>query len=139
MPTQDEDGQAPGSTSMSGSNGLMISEVSQNRDLAFEAITYLASAESTLSHDIVNGVLPPRDDVAQDPQYTESNPTAEFFTGLTAVTHYRPALEEYPQISVAIQTATESVATGAATPEEAAATYAETVTRIVGDAVTSAQ
>lgn len=136
MPTQH--GQSPGATSMSGSNGLMISERSQNKDLAFEAITYLAGAEHTRDHAVVVGVLPPRLDVAEDPDYLASNPTAEFFTGLTEVTNYRPELEEYPQISVAIQTATESVATGAATPEEALATYGDTVRRIVGDdAVTS--
>jgi multiple sugar transport system substrate-binding protein len=134
MPTQN--GQGDGTTSMSGSNGLMISSKSGNKDLAFKAIQILANQDNTLAYDQAVGVLPPRSDVASSDAYTSSNPTAKFFADLASVTHYRPTLEVYPQISVAIQTATEAVSTGASTPAEASKKYGESVTQIVGSGET---
>ena len=51
------------------------------------------------------------------------------------VTHYRPALAEYPTVSVALQEAVEAVVTGTSA-EDAAADYQAAVEEIVGaDAV----
>ena len=54
------------------------------------------------------------------------------------VTHFRPGLAEYPQVSVALQEAVESVVTGTS-PEDAAADYQAALEEIVGaDAVAGA-
>jgi multiple sugar transport system substrate-binding protein len=74
-----------------------------------------------------------RTDVAEDPEYTKTNPTTEFFTDLVDVTHFRPATSDYPKVSNEIMVAMESVMTGQQTPEEAAAVYDEAVTGIVGE------
>ena len=72
-------------------------------------------------------------------QLCSSPEWAEYIaTEVLPVTHYRPGLAEYPQVSVALQEAVESVVTGAS-PEDAAADYQSALEGIVGaDAVTGA-
>jgi len=48
------------------------------------------------------------------------------------VTHYRPGLAQYPQVSVAMQEASEAVVTGTSA-DDAAADYQSALERIVGD------
>ena len=69
----------------------------------------------------------------EDPAYLGYNPSFEFFSSLVPVTHFRPTTPDYSQISSNIQVACESVVTDQATPEQAAATYDEALTSIVGE------
>jgi multiple sugar transport system substrate-binding protein len=131
MPTQD--GAEPGAVSMSGGWTLAMGAGSKNPDAAFEFISMALNRENSLWFDVANSQIAVRTDVAEDPEYTKTNPTTEFFTGLVDVTHFRPATSDYPKVSNEIMVAMESVMTGQQTPEEAAAVYDEAVTGIVGE------
>ncbi|GAA4722130.1 carbohydrate ABC transporter substrate-binding protein, CUT1 family [Promicromonospora umidemergens] len=131
MPTQE--GQEPGAVSMSGGWTLAMGAGSENPDAAFEFISMALNRENSLWFDVANSQIAVRTDVAEDPEYTKSNPTTEFFTDLVDVTHFRPATSDYPKVSNEIMVAMESVMTGQQTPEEAAAVYDEAVAGIVGD------
>jgi multiple sugar transport system substrate-binding protein len=131
MPTQD--GADPGAVSMSGGWTLAIGSGSEVPDEAFEFISMALNRENSLRYDVEASQIAVRSDVAEDPEYTATNPTAEFFTDLVEVTHFRPATSDYPKISNEIMVAMESVMTGQQTPEEAAAVYDEAVAGIVGD------
>ncbi|WP_369371146.1 extracellular solute-binding protein [Promicromonospora sp. Populi] len=131
MPTQD--GAAPGAVSMSGGWTLAMGSGSENPDAAFEFISMALNRENSLWFDVAASQIAVRTDVAEDPEYTATNPTTQFFTDLVDVTHFRPATSDYPQISNEIMVAMESVMTGQQTAEEAAAVYDEAVVGIVGE------
>lgn len=131
MPTQN--GQSPGFTSMSGGWALSISKLAKNKDLAAQFIEYAVNKDNDQWYDVHQGNLSPRNDVAADPNY--ANAPGQAFaaaTQFTKFTHFRPANPQYPSVSTAIQTAVESVATGASTPQQAMDQYAASVQRIVG-------
>jgi multiple sugar transport system substrate-binding protein len=136
MPTQN--GQAPGKVSMSGGWTWAIPQNSDNPDKAWEFIKWISDKQHHLKWDIDNVQIPVRTDVAQDPSYTAANPTNAFFASLVPITTYRPAFSVYPQVSNQIQVASESVITGTATPQQAAATFDNQVKQIAGDAVLTA-
>lgn len=131
FPTQE--GQGPGAASMSGGWTVVIGAQSEHPDEAFDFLTYVFNYENNLEYVVNASQIAVRSDVGDAPEYKESDPYIEFFTDLVEVTHYRPATEDYPRISAAIQTATEAVVTGSASPEEAAAAYDEAVRGIVGE------
>jgi multiple sugar transport system substrate-binding protein len=131
MPTQN--GQAPGFTSMSGGWALSISKNAPNKDIAAQFIEYAVNKDNNQWYDVHAGNLSPRTDVANDPNY-KNTPGQEYgpATAFTQFTHFRPANPQYPSVSTQIQVAVESVATGAATPQQAMDQYAASVQRIVG-------
>lgn len=131
IPTQH--GQAPGSVSMSGGWTVAIGAQTEHPDEAFDFLTYVFNYENNRNYVIDAAQLSVRSDVAEDPEYLEADPYIEFFTEQVEVTHYRPATEDYPRVSAAIQEASEAVITGNATPQEAAAIYDDAVRSIVGD------
>jgi len=131
FPTQD--GQEPGGVSMSGGWTLAASAQTDVPDLAFEFLTTVLNQENSLWYAINNAQIAVRTDVAADPTYLEANPFVGPVSEAVAVTHFRPANSDYPQISVAVQQATEAVITGQQTAAEAAAAYDDAVRRIVGD------
>jgi multiple sugar transport system substrate-binding protein len=136
MPTQN--GEAPGSTSMSGGWVLSVGSHSKNKQAAFDYVSLSLNKENSTAYDIAAGQIAERADVAADPKYLSSNPTLKFFTDLVGVTHFRPAYPEYPRVSDAIQVAMEGVMTGQLTPEAAAAAYGDQVKAAVGpDQVTA--
>lgn len=130
MPTQN--GQAPGRTSMSGGWLLSVGANADDPDAAFGFITTALNRENTFKYDTENSQIAVRKDVAADPAYLNYNPSFPFFVSLVPDTHFRPATPEYSQISANIQVAAEAVATGAQTPEQAAAAYDEALPTIVG-------
>ncbi|MBU5423865.1 extracellular solute-binding protein [Cellulomonas hominis] len=136
MPTQD--GQEPGFTSMSGGWTLAVGAHAGDPQAAFDFIATALNRENSLKYDTENSQIAVRTDVAEDPEYLGYNPSFEFFSSLVEYTHFRPATPDYSQISSNIQVAAESVATGQATPEEAAALYDEGLVSIVGDDATQA-
>lgn len=133
MPTQN--GQAPGSVSMSGGWTWSIPQKSQNPDLAFEFIKTQQTKENAVEWDVVGAQIAVRKDVAADPRYLKSMPGVDFFTKLVEVTNYRPALPVYPQVSSAIGEAMESVTTGDSSAADAAKAYDEELKTIAEGAV----
>ena len=130
MPTQS--GQGPGSTSLSGGWALSIGSKSSNPDLAWDFVSTALNEENSTDWVKLAKEIPVRRDVAAKPMYKQSNPSADFFSDLVSVTHYRPALPPYAQISYEIQVAMEAVMTGQATPEQAMNDYVSELKRIVG-------
>jgi len=135
MPTQDGSGE--GSISMSGGWTWAMTKNAANADDAWAVISTLTSFDNQLQYNINNASVAVRKDIAADPEYTGSNPTLEFFSGLVPVTQYRPQNTDYPRVSNEIQVAMEAVVTGQASPSEAADAYDEAVKGIVGEDKTS--
>jgi multiple sugar transport system substrate-binding protein len=137
MPTQN--GEAPGSTSMSGGWVLSVGSHAKDKQAAFDYVSTSLNKENSLAYDVAAGQIAERADVAADPSYLSSSPTLKFFTDLVQVTHFRPAYADYPHISDAIQVAMEAVMTGQLTPEKAMSAFSDQVKSAVGaDKVTSA-
>ncbi|HEY3871903.1 MAG TPA: extracellular solute-binding protein [Actinocrinis sp.] len=130
MPT--ENGQAPGSTSMSGGWVLSIGSHSADKQADFDFVSLAENKDNALNYDIIASQIAVRADVAADPKYTATNPSVAFFTNLVKVTHFRPAYPVYPQVSDQIQVAMESVMTGQSSPQSAMANLASSVSGIVG-------
>ncbi|WP_420035601.1 extracellular solute-binding protein [Streptomyces sp. cg28] len=121
MPTRN--GQAPGKVSMSGGWTWAIPAKAAHPDLAFDFIRTMQTKENARRWYIANSGIAVREDVAADPAYVKAQPGIKFFTDLVSSTHYRPAYPAYPKVSTAIQEAMESVTTGDASVDKAAATY----------------
>ena len=136
MPTQDGGGN--GKVSLSGGWTWAIPKNSDNASAAWDLVKLLGSKEKELEWDIKNVQIPVRKDVAADPSYAKANPTNQFFASLVPITDYRPAYSVYPRISQEIQSATESIVTGSASPQQAAQQYDQQVKSIAGDDVMSA-
>ncbi|OEV05796.1 extracellular solute-binding protein [Streptomyces oceani] len=134
MPTQH--GAAPGKVSMSGGWAWSIPEHSGNPDLAWKLIETMQTPKNAREWYLRGSQISVRDDVSEDPEYQKSLPRTEFFTDLVDVSHYRPALPVYPQVSTAITEAMEQVTTGDSSPREAAAAYDKQVRSITDGAVT---
>src|SRR5665648_652534 len=135
MPTQN--GQAPGFTSLSGGWTLAVGANCENPKEAFDFIAVALNQENSRIFYSEAGQIAVRADVAEDPEYLGFNSSFEFFSSLVEYTHFRPATPDYSQISSNIPVATESVATGQASPEEAAAAYDAALIRIVGEEMTT--
>jgi multiple sugar transport system substrate-binding protein len=131
MPTQN--GQGEGATSMSGGWALSVGSKSSAPDLAWEFISLALNEQNSTDWITLASEIPVRRDVAAKPEYRQSNPSAKFFSGLTSVTNYRPALPPYAKISFEIQVAMESVMSGHSTPEEAMGEYVDELRAIVGE------
>jgi multiple sugar transport system substrate-binding protein len=125
MPT--ENGQAPGITSESGGWVYSIGSHAPDPQAAFNFITYAANKENSLNYDILAGNIPPRSDVASDPQYIASNASAKYFGSLVKYTHYRPKNPNYTNVSTDLTKAVDSVFSGGTAPSKALATYAATI------------
>jgi multiple sugar transport system substrate-binding protein len=130
MPTQN--GQAPGSTSMSGGWVLSVGARAKDKKAAFDYVALALNKDNSQAYDIAASQIAERADVAADPAYLKSNPSLKFFTDLVSVTHFRPAYADYPHVSDAIQVAMEAVMTGQMTPEKAAAAYTDQLKAAVG-------
>ena len=139
MPTQN--GEPPGTISMSGGWVLSVGSHSKDKKAAFDFVSTMLNKDNSLAYDIGAGQIAERKDVAADPKYLSSNPSLKFFTDLVQVTKFRPAYPDYPHVSDAIQVAMESVMTNQAPPATAAKTFADQVTSAVGgaDKVTTQQ
>jgi len=131
MPTQD--GQEPGAVSMSGGWTLAVGAASEHPAEAFDFIATALNRENATTYYQENSQIAVRGDVAEDPEYLDYNPSFDFFSSLVEYTHFRPATPDYAQISANIPVATEAVATGSATPKEAAAAYDAALVQIVGE------
>lgn len=125
-------GQEPGYTTVAGGWSLAVTAHADDPEMAFEYITHCTSYDVMQNQVVEYGGMSTRTDVAEDPEYLEIG-VNEQASEMMNYAHYRPALPEYPQVSIEIQAAAEAVATGVMTPEEAMAQYSQNVTRIVGE------
>lgn len=120
--------------SMSGGGVWTIGPNTENAAEAWALLTFMNSADQVTLGLGDQPRITARDDVnsavlADDAMLTYIAET------VLPVTHYRPALAEYPTVSVALQEAVEAVVTGTSA-EDAAADYQAAVEEIVGaDAV----
>ena len=136
MPTQT--GQAPGGVSMSGGWLLSVGAHAKDPQAAFNFISTALNKENSMKYDVEAGQIAVRNDVAADPAYTGANWSFPFFSSLMAVTHFRPATPDYPQISQYIQQGCEAVATGQQTPQQATDAYDQALIGVVGQENTQA-
>ncbi|GAA2816172.1 extracellular solute-binding protein [Saccharopolyspora taberi] len=135
MPTQF--GQAPGSVSMSGGWTLALSASGKKQDDAFEFVRMAVAKDNVVEYANATGNLPARADAAADPRVAGDNPVSQFWIGLLANSHYRPARAEYPKVSEEIQKSVLEVVEGR-DPAEVADRWSQQVGRIVQPAGTRA-
>jgi multiple sugar transport system substrate-binding protein len=135
MPT--ENGQAPGYTSMSGGWLMSVGARAKDPQAAFDFITLALNEQNSTIYDTSDSQIAVRKDVAADPKYLSSDPTTQFWTNLVQYTHYRPAYTAYPQVSNALQTATETVMTGQGSVSAALQQFSSTVQSAVGPGQTT--
>lgn len=131
MPTQN--GQAPGSTSMSGGWTLAIGKNTKNADAAWDFLSTAVNKDNATAYGIDNSQIAVRADVAESSEYLDANPSFETFSSFVDTTHFRPATEDYDKISNQIQVAMEAVMTGQSSVSDAAAAYDQAVIGIVGE------
>ena len=92
----------------------------------------MSTKESQARRAVLEGTLTVRNDSGEDEAYTQK-PFIDSATAALENAYFRPKNDLYPNVSIAIQEAVESVATGTATPEEAAENYKRAVIEIVGE------
>lgn len=120
--------------SMSGGGGFLVNPNSDNPEMAWELLKFMNSEESVIQAAGDTPKITQREDV--NAEILDVDPMLQYIAEeVLPVTHYRPGLAEYPQVSVALQEATEQVVTGTSA-EDAAAEYQSALESIVGaDAV----
>ncbi|MBO0898265.1 extracellular solute-binding protein [Arthrobacter sunyaminii] len=131
FPTQN--GQEPGAVSMSGGWTLAVGAGTEEPELAADFVKMALSYENSLEYTVDSSKIAVRTDVAEAPEYLDMNPFASEVTEVLDVSNYRPATSDFAEIDAAVLTATQEVVAGGKSPEEAAAAYDETLTKIVGD------
>lgn len=134
-----ETGQGAGTTSMSGGWTFAMGSKSAAKQLAFDYITTATDQQNALRYATGLSNIPVRSDVADDPSYTKSSPTATFFSSLVSVTHFRPAIAAYPQVSNQLAVAADTVSTNGQSVASATGAYSSSVEQIVGQDKTTTE
>jgi multiple sugar transport system substrate-binding protein len=124
--------------SMSGGGVWTMNPNTEHPAEAWALLTFMNSAEQVTAGLGGQPRITNRDDV--NAEVLTEDPLMSFMADeVLQYTHFRPALAEYPTVSVALQEAVESVVTGTS-PEDAAAAYQAALEEIVGaDAVAGAE
>lgn len=130
MPTQD--GGGDGYVTMAGGWSWAIPANSEHHEESWEAIQHMSTEEWQTRRVMTEGVLTVREDSAEAEEYNE-RPFIETATEALNYAQFRPKHDLYPNVSIFVQNAVEAVATGSATPEEAAETYRQEVINLVGE------
>jgi len=120
--------------SMSGGGVWAIGANTEHAAEAWAMLVFMNSAEQVTAGLSGQARITARDDV--NAEVLTGDPLLSYMAEeILPVTHYRPALAEYPTVSIALQEAVEAVVSGAS-PEDAAADYQAALEEIVGaDAV----
>ncbi len=120
--------------SMSGGGVWAIGANTEHPAEAWAMLVFMNSAEQVTAGLSGQARITARDDV--NAEVLTGDPLLSYMAEeILPVTHYRPALAEYPTVSIALQEAVEAVVSGAS-PEDAAADYQAALEEIVGaDAV----
>ena len=122
--------------SMSGGGAWVLNPNTEHPAEAWALMTFILSPDIMLARYADSAQLTARDDVNE--QILGNDPMLTYVAEeVLPVTHFRPSLAEYPEVSIALQEAVEAVVTGTA-PEDAAADYQAALEEIVGaDAVSA--
>ncbi|GAB7030935.1 extracellular solute-binding protein [Streptomyces sp. NPDC021749] len=130
-PFPTRNGEPPGTVSLAGGWTWSVPQRAQQPELAWKLIQTLQSRANALEWCVRGAQITVRKDVAADPRYRRSVPGIGFFTSLVKVSHFRPALPEYPKVAAAIGEAMEAVTADDSSPAEAAKDYDEGLASIV--------
>lgn len=114
---------------ISGGTGWVMNPNTEDPDLAWELMTFMASKEQLDAFLAYEPRISIRDDVAV-PQSAFLTETAQELLPLTTA---RPNDAHYNAVSAEIQRMTEAVVSGELSPEEAMARYRDAVVEIVGE------
>jgi multiple sugar transport system substrate-binding protein len=116
--------------SLSGGGGWVVNPNSKHAKEAWALISFLASRQAVAELVKQEPRLTARNDVNQS---TLKDPLLTFIAEkVLPITTTRPGVAVYPQVSQAIQEATEQVATGKADAAQAAKDYAAKLGKVVG-------
>ena len=116
--------------SMSGGGAWALNPNTDHPAEAWALMTFILSPDIMLARYADSAQLTARDDV--NAQILGNDPMLTYVAEeVLPVTHYRPGLAEYPEVSIALQEAVEAVVTGTS-PEDAAADFQAAVEEIVG-------
>ncbi|WP_166355716.1 extracellular solute-binding protein [Phytoactinopolyspora limicola] len=115
--------------SMSGGGGRVLNPNTESPEVAWRLMEFLDSPEALLARHADDPRITSRTDVNE--QIIDDEMISFIAEEVLPITFYRPGLEEYPQVSIALQEATEAVVTGTS-PEDAAGQYQSTLEGIVG-------
>ena len=118
---------------MSGGWTLAVGAGTENPDLAVDFVKTAMDYENSLAYTVDASKIAVRTDVAEAPDYQDMNPFAAEVTEVLDVSNYRPATADFAEIDTAVLTAAQEVVAGGKSPEEAAKTYDESLTKIVGE------
>lgn len=120
--------------SMSGGAGRVLNPNTEHPEEAWALLAFMSSNEATMELVADTPRITQREDV--NSEVLTGDPLLQFIAeDVLPVTAYRPPLAQYPQVSVALQEATEQVVNGTA-PQEAAQSYQSELEGIV-DSVAS--
>ncbi|NDL56948.1 extracellular solute-binding protein [Phytoactinopolyspora mesophila] len=115
--------------SMSGGGGRVLNPNSDNPEVAWRLMEFLESPDALFERHADDPRITSRMDVNE--QLIDDDMISFIAEEVLPITFYRPGLEEYPAVSIALQEATEAVVTGVS-PEDAAAQYQSALEGIVG-------
>jgi multiple sugar transport system substrate-binding protein len=116
--------------SMSGGGGQLLNPNTAHPELAWELLAFMNSPDALLERYADDPRITARADVNDELPLDDM--ISFIAEEVLPITFFRPGLERYPEVSIALQEATESVATGA-TAADAAAQYRSSLEGIVGD------
>jgi multiple sugar transport system substrate-binding protein len=131
IPTQF--GQDPKFTSMSGGWTLAIPMNAKNKTEAWEFIKFASTQDNLLDMSLKTSELTVRKDVAERAEY--KNPNRLYVAEASEMLNYtkfRPSLDVYPQVSLLMTEAMESIGLNVASPEKVFDTFIKSLTAIVG-------
>ena len=108
-----------------------INEKAENKDLAWAFIEEFNSAANQVELNVADPHIPARDDAAADPAF-QATPFLQAMVGSADSLLLTAPDRSFLQLVGIVQNATGLIATGEATPDEAATRYAEELTRVLG-------
>lgn len=112
-------------------NSWFINSKAENKELAWEFITQFNSVETQVALNVEDPHIPAREDAAADPAF-QATPFLQAMVASADSLLMTAPDRAFLQVIGIIQNATGLVATGEATPDEAATRYAEELTRVLG-------
>ncbi len=112
-------------------NSWFINNQAENKDLAWAFITEFNSVANQVAINVEDPHIPARADAAADPAFQET-PFLSAMVGSADSLLLTAPDRSFLQLVGIIQNATGLIATGEATPDEAATRYAEELTRVLG-------
>lgn len=129
FPTQN--GQEPGTTTMSGGWAWSIPAQAQQKEAAWKFMEFLMNKENATGRVMAEGSLSPRNDSVDVAGYTD-RPFVEEAQELLNVAHFRPANDQYATVSAQLQSTVESIASGNLSPADAMKQLKDNVSRSLG-------